>query len=89
MSSFALEAPPFPALSQNDLQLQREKVRRKAAIVGRQEEELAARDKAAEEAAQRLRSLHRDLERATDDAGERWGGGCRLRPLCVVAANNK
>jgi hypothetical protein len=54
---------------QTDLQLQREKVRRKAAIVGRQEEELAVRDRAAEEAGQRARGLQRDLERATEDAG--------------------
>ncbi|KAL4433886.1 hypothetical protein ABPG75_000327 [Micractinium tetrahymenae] len=52
----------------NDLALAREKVRRKAAIIGRQEEELAARDKERDEAAGRARGLAADLERATADA---------------------
>lgn len=63
-------APPFTLSPQNELQLHKEKVRRKAAIVARQEEELAARDAAADEAGQRARGLQRDLERATEDAGE-------------------
>ena len=76
---------PLPPAPQNDLQLQREKVRRKAAIVGRQEEELAARDAAADEAQQRARTLQRDLERATEDTG-----GWRLavlgcRDVCCAA----
>jgi hypothetical protein len=58
-----------PAPPQNDLQLQKEKARRKAGIAARQEEELAARDRAADEAGQRVRGLQRDLERANEDAG--------------------
>ncbi len=65
----------LPPLVQNELQLQKEKVKRKAAIVARQEEELAARDAAADEALQRARGLQRDLERATEDAGV---GGLRV-----------
>ncbi len=45
-------------------------MRRKAAIVARQEDELAARDKEADEAGQRTRDLQRELERTTKDAGE-------------------
>ncbi|KAL4419535.1 hypothetical protein ABPG77_005766 [Micractinium sp. CCAP 211/92] len=52
----------------NDLALAREKARRKAAIVGRQEEELAARDRERDEAAGRARGLAADLERALADA---------------------
>ena len=70
--------PPPPA--QNELQLQKEKIRRKAAIVARQEEELAARDAAADEERQRARGLQRDLERATEDAGVReWEGSERIQ----------
>lgn len=70
---------PFP-LAQNELQLQKEKVRRKAAIVARQEEELAARDAAADEEQQRARGLQRELERATEDAGVReWDGSERIQ----------
>ena len=59
---------------QNDLAREREKVRRKAAIIGRQEEELAARERAAEDSAARARELQRELERASADAGEGRGG---------------
>ncbi|PSC69139.1 spindle assembly abnormal 6-like protein [Micractinium conductrix] len=52
----------------NDLAREREKVRRKAAIIGRQEEELAARERAAEDSAARARELQRELERASADA---------------------
>ena len=73
----ALPAPSRPPLRppQADLQVQREKVRRKAAIVARQEEELTARDRAADEAQQRARGLQRELERAAEDAGAPLRGG--------------
>lgn len=51
-----------------DLQTSREKVRRKSAIMSRQEEELASRDKAADEAAQTMRNLRRELEHSKEDA---------------------
>ena len=60
-------------------------MRRKAAIVGRQEEELAARAKERDEAAGRARTLAADLERATADAGGLGGraGSGRLAAHAV------
>ena len=56
-----------------DLQTVREKLRRKASVMSKQEEELAARDKAADDAVQSVRSLRRELEHSKEDAGMQRG----------------
>jgi hypothetical protein len=49
--------------------MSKEKMRRKAAIITRQEEELQQRDQALDESRQAARSAQRELDRAAADAG--------------------
>ncbi len=69
---------------QNDLRMAKEKGRRRQAIIARQEEELAVRDRAGEAASAEHTQLQRQLERAQADNKELKVCDCILRQACDV-----
>jgi hypothetical protein len=61
--------PRLARRAQNDLRLAKEKVKRKAAILARQEEEIASRDKSLEEAVRQEEKLQQSNEGLRHDKG--------------------
>jgi hypothetical protein len=59
-----------PVADQADLRLVRERLRRKAAIVARQEEEVTAKERALETAAVDAQALQHTLDQARSDASK-------------------
>ena len=69
---------------QNDLRMAKEKGRRRQAIIARQEEELAMRERAGEAASAEQAQLQRQLERAQADNKELKVSACLLSLACDV-----
>ncbi len=68
------------AMEQADLRLARERLRRKAAIMARQEEEVTAKERALESAAVDTQALQHALDQARSDAAKHKVRPCT--PCC-------